>query len=74
MLTALSLIEMQLCDSYSQSADDAEKYMVTWIQAATVFALIWGVGGILDAYSREKFDKFIKTVKLNLYLSIREKG
>lgn len=63
LITTLSLIEMQLVDAYSQSAEDAEKYMITWIQAATVFAQIWGVGGILDTQSRDKFDKFVKTVK-----------
>lgn len=63
LITTLSLIEMQLVDAYSQSSEDAEKYMITWIQAATVFAQIWGVGGILDTQSRDKFDKFVKTVR-----------
>lgn len=55
---------MQLFDAQFQSPEDAEKYMTTWIQAATVYALTWGVGGILDTNSREKFDKFVKTVKI----------
>lgn len=70
MITTLSLIEMQLADAQSQTPDDAEKYMVTWIQAATVFAQVWGVGGILDAHSRERFDRFLKTVN-ELQLSQR---
>lgn len=62
-MTTLSLIEMQLIDANSQSTpDDVEKYMGTWVQAAIAFAQVWGVGGILDFHSRQKFDEFIKGV------------
>lgn len=36
--------------------------MNIWIEAAFVQSLIWGVGGILDFQSRNKFDVFLKNI------------
>lgn len=65
LLTTLSLIEIQLKDACQESPEEAEKHMHTWIQAATVFALIWGAAGIVDTISREKFDGYLKKVYLS---------
>lgn len=55
---------MQLDDACAESpAEEMEKYVVSWLQAALLFATVWGVGGILDATSRLKFDYFVKSVR-----------
>lgn len=62
--------------------------ITSWLQALFLFALVWTIGGIIDANSRRKFDAFYrnllngmneenprpKNVKLNKNNLFPEKG
>ncbi|KAM9856226.1 dynein axonemal heavy chain 12 [Aulostomus maculatus] len=42
--------------------DRGDRNVRTWIMAAFTFSLVWSLGGILDANSRETFSEFIKVI------------
>lgn len=63
LFTTLSITQMLLDDASNDSPEDVDKYAVTWIQAALLFATVWGVGGVLDLNSRKIFDYFVKSVR-----------
>lgn len=66
----------------------SDQQITSWLQALFLFALVWTVGGIIDANSRRKFDLFYrnllngmneqnprpKNVKLNKNNIFPEKG
>lgn len=54
---------MVIDDAIEINQDDYQKFLITWIQAAVVFALTWGIGGLLNDESRKKFDQFHKKVR-----------
>lgn len=60
--TTFDLIQMVIDDAVEVNADDYQKFLVTWIQAATMFGIAWGIGGILNDESRKQFDQFHKKV------------
>ncbi|XP_017137652.1 dynein heavy chain 12, axonemal [Drosophila miranda] len=62
MLTTFDLIDMLLDEAIEENPEDYQKYIVGYFQAAILFALSWGVGGILDTASREKFDAFLRKI------------
>lgn len=64
MLTTFDLIDMLLDEAIEENPEDYDKYIVGHIQAAMLFALSWGVGGVLNTESREKFDAFLKGVSI----------
>lgn len=53
---------MCMHEAIEENLDEYEKYVCMYFQAAFVFALVWGVAGIVDAPSREKFDVFLRSV------------
>lgn len=53
---------MVIDDAIEINADDYQKFLVTWIQAAIMFGIAWGIGGILTDESRKRFDQFHKKV------------
>lgn len=56
----MSLARMQLEDAIHANED--AKHLTVWIQAAFIFAGIWGIGGILDTDSKIQYDEFYKTL------------
>ncbi|XP_038211341.1 dynein heavy chain 12, axonemal [Zerene cesonia] len=58
VISTLRLIEM-LMDSAIEGEEDT-KYTRTWISASFMTAFVWGVGGILNTESRERFDDLVK--------------
>ncbi|XP_026849759.1 dynein heavy chain 12, axonemal [Drosophila persimilis] len=62
MLTTFDLIDMLLDEAIEENPEDYQKYIVGYFQAAILFALAWGVGGILDTASRDKFDAFLRKI------------
>lgn len=58
--STLYIIEMLLNDA-SKSNEDCE-HMKSWIQAAFLHSVVWGIAGLLDSDSREAFDDFYKTI------------
>jgi dynein heavy chain len=56
----MSLARMQLEDAIHANEDT--KHLTMWIQAAFIFAGIWGIGGILDTDSKIQYDEFYKTL------------
>jgi dynein heavy chain len=54
------LVKMLMEDAVRATEDT--KHFSTWIQAAFVFAGVWGIGGILDADSQIQYDEFYKTL------------
>lgn len=63
MLTTFDLIDMQLDEAIEENPDDYDKYIESYIQAAILYALVWGIGGVLDINSREKFDAYLRKVR-----------
>lgn len=66
--TTFEIIQMVIDDAVEINADDYQKFLVTWVQAAIMFGIAWGIGGILNDESRKKFDQFHKKVS---YLIIK---
>ncbi|XP_031627371.1 dynein heavy chain 12, axonemal [Contarinia nasturtii] len=60
--TTFDIIQMVIDDAIEINQDDYQKFLITWIQAAVVFAFTWGIGGILNEESRTKFDQFHKRI------------
>lgn len=60
--TTFSIIQMMIDEAIEANADDYQKFLVSWIQAAAMFAIAWGMGGILSDESRKEFDQFHKKV------------
>ncbi|XP_059054918.1 dynein axonemal heavy chain 12 [Achroia grisella] len=58
VISSLRLIEM-LMDNAIEGEEDT-KYTRTWFLASFMTAMVWGVGGILNTESREKFDDLVK--------------
>lgn len=40
--------------------EEYQKYLVNWFQVSMTHAVSWGVGGILDIESRDKFDVYLR--------------
>lgn len=64
LTTTFELFGMQLSEAIEENPEDYQKYLLSYFQAAIIFALVWGVGGVLDTSSREKFDAFLKKVSV----------
>lgn len=58
VISTLRLIEMLMDDAIEGEEDT--KYTRTWFIASFMTALVWGVGGILNTNSRDKFDDLVK--------------
>lgn len=61
--TTLDVFGMVMDDAVEANADDYQKFLVSWIQAAIVYSTAWGLSGQLDTESREKFDQFHKKAR-----------
>lgn len=60
--TTFDIFEMLISGAIEENPEDYDKYLTAWFEAALLYALLWGIGGILDEESREKFDVFQKSV------------
>lgn len=60
--TTFDIIQMVIDEAIEINADDYQKFLVSWIQAATVFGIAWGIGGVLNEESRRQFDQFHRKV------------
>ncbi|VVD03486.1 unnamed protein product [Leptidea sinapis] len=58
VISSLRLVEM-LMENALEGEEDT-KYIRTWVLASFMTAMVWGVGGILNTDSREKFDDLVK--------------
>lgn len=61
-MSTLDVFQMTMDEAVEANADDYQKFLISWIQAAMIYSTAWGVGGLLDTDSREKFDHFHKKV------------
>lgn len=66
----LDIIQMVIDEAIDTNADDYQKFLVSWLQAAIVFGIAWGIGGILSDESRKQFDQFHKKVN-KMKISVR---
>lgn len=64
LMTTMSLFEMLLDDAVAESPEDYEKFLISWFQAAMVYSVVWGIGGLLNAHSRDQFDELHRSVRL----------
>lgn len=53
---------MVVDEAVEVNAEDYQKFLISWMQAATMFGIAWGIGGISNEESRKKFDQFHKKV------------
>lgn len=60
--TTLDVFQMVMDEAVEGNAEDYQKFLVSWIQAAMIYSTAWGLGGLLDSESREKFDQFHRKV------------
>lgn len=65
--SSLNLIDMYMNDAVKENSEvaDLNPYIDSWLQAAFLSALVWGIGGTLDVESRKKYDDFITTIWKN---------
>lgn len=61
-MTTLSIFEMLLNDACEENPEEHAKFVTSWFQAAISYAISWGLGGILNTESRDKFDEFYREV------------
>ncbi|KAM4656706.1 dynein axonemal heavy chain 3 [Amazona ochrocephala] len=68
-----SLMRLYTCllDEIRQSKEDEKPSMSTqqimlWLQGLFLFALVWTIGGIIDADSRKKFDVFYRNLLMGM--------
>ncbi|XP_015126095.2 dynein heavy chain 12, axonemal [Diachasma alloeum] len=57
VVSTMNLFQMYMDDAVEEN-DDYESNVEFWIQAAMMLAIVWGIGGTLDADSLEKFNDF----------------
>lgn len=60
--TTYDIIQMVIDEAIEINADDYQKFLVSWIQAATMFGIAWGIGGVLNDETRKQFDQFHRKV------------
>lgn len=60
--TTFNLIQIVIDEAIEINAEDYQKFLISWMQAATMFGIAWGIGGILNEESRKRFDLFHKKV------------
>lgn len=58
VMSTLNLMEMYMNDAIEEAQHDYEDYIVSWIQASTLLAIVWGIGGTLDFDSRNAFNAY----------------
>lgn len=51
---------MLLNEACDENPEEYQKFLTSWFQAAISYAIVWGIGGILDHESRVKFDEFYR--------------
>lgn len=61
-MTTMNIFGMLLDEAVAGSPEDYEKFLISWFQAAIVYSVVWGVGGLLNADSREKFNEVYRKV------------
>lgn len=66
LMTTLSIFQMLLDDAVAESPEDYEKFLISWFQAALVYSVSWGIGGLLNSESREKFTEVYKQVSVHI--------
>lgn len=64
-MTTLDVFQMTMDEAVEANSEDYQKFLISWIQAAMIYSTAWGVGGLLDSESRDKFDHFHKKVRPN---------
>ncbi|NXK27218.1 DYH3 protein, partial [Arenaria interpres] len=68
-----SLMKLYTCllDEVKQSEEEekesmSSQHITLWLQGLFLFALVWTVGGIIDADSRKKFDLFYRNLLMGV--------
>ncbi|NXH72361.1 DYH3 protein, partial [Hydrobates tethys] len=68
-----SLMKLYTCllDEIKQSEEEekesmSSQHIILWLQGLFLFALVWTVGGIIDADSRKKFDLFYRNLLMGM--------
>lgn len=70
LMTTMSIFQMLMDDAVEESPEDYDKFLTSWFQAALVYSVVWGIGGLLNADSRVKFNEVYKQVCI--YFKFRE--
>lgn len=60
--TTLNIFQMVMDEAIEANADDYQKFLMSWFQAAAIYSVVWGIGGMLDEPSRDAFDRFHRRV------------
>lgn len=60
--TTFDIIQMTIDDAVSSNTDDFHKFLISWTQAAVIYGITWGLGGLLNDESRKQFDYFHRQV------------
>ncbi|XP_005185418.2 dynein axonemal heavy chain 12 [Musca domestica] len=63
--TTFDIFDMCLHEAIEENPEDYPKYLAMYFQAAITYGIVWGIAGILDNRSREKFDKFYRELWTN---------
>lgn len=58
--TTLRLFEILLNEAVQNHPDDYLKHLMPWFQSSLIYSVLWGIAGILNTESREKFDVFYR--------------
>ncbi|XP_046144739.1 dynein axonemal heavy chain 12-like isoform X1 [Osmia bicornis bicornis] len=60
VMSTLNLLEMYLRDIQTENTEEKDKmnHFLTWIQAAFIMSIIWGLGGNLNMNFHAKFNSF----------------
>ncbi|NXT35371.1 DYH3 protein, partial [Pelecanoides urinatrix] len=68
-----SLMKLYTCllDEIKQSEEEekesmSSQHIILWLQGLFLFALVWTIGGVIDADSRKKFDLFFRNLLMGM--------
>lgn len=62
--TTMNIFQMVMDDAVDANSDDYTKFILSWAQAAIIYSIVWGVGGLLDDKSKYEFDEFQRKVEM----------
>ncbi|XP_076243987.1 dynein heavy chain at 62B [Calliopsis andreniformis] len=65
VVSTLTLFEMFIEDAVEENPKSFDQFILPWLQATMMLAMVWGAAGTLDYDSRERFNTFYLTLWKN---------
>lgn len=60
--TTFDIFDMLLHEAIEENPEEYDRYLRGYFEAALIYSLCWGIGGILETSDKENFDVFLREV------------